>query len=197
VIKRRQAWQAGIQALYCIAVGSSTLSGEPGRLNDTGRVAHERVAPSDGVLVAADEGGATNFWPPSFDPKSGLFIVNGRMARHLLLQARARAYGWAGADYGLAAKGFLRAVDYRTRKIVWEHPYPRGSSSANVLTAGIGLTITGDSTGNLLALRASDGTSLWHENIVSMSSAPVSYELYVKRYMLVSGGNALDAYVLP
>ncbi len=26
----------------------------------------------DGALVAPDESGATNFWPPSFDPKTGL-----------------------------------------------------------------------------------------------------------------------------
>ena len=60
-----------------------------------------------------------------------------------------------------------------------------------------GLAITGDSTGNLLALRASDGTSLWHENIGRMSSAPVTYELDGKQYLLVSGGNTLYAYALP
>ena len=80
-------------------------------------------------------------------------------------------------------------------KIVWEHPYPRGSSSAGVFTTDTGLTITGDSTGNLLALP--DGTSLWHENIGRMSSAPVTYELDGKQYLLVSGGNTLYAYALP
>ena len=66
-----------------------------------------------------------------------------------------------------------------------------------MLTTGTDLAITGDSTGNLLALRASDGTSLWHENIGRMSSAPVTYELDGKQYLLVSGGNTLYAYVLP
>ena len=152
----------------------------------------------DGVLVAPDEGGATNFWPPSFDPKSGLFIVNAKDGYGIyFFKPEHGAYGWAGADYGLAGKGFLRAVDYRTGKIVWEHPYPRGSSSAGVLTTETDLAITGDSTGNLLALRASDGTSLWHENIGRMSSAPVTYELDGKQYLLVSGGNTLYAYALP
>ena len=32
----------------------------------------------DGVLIAPDEGGATNFWPPSFDSKTGLLIVNAK-----------------------------------------------------------------------------------------------------------------------
>ena len=152
----------------------------------------------DGVLVAPDEGGATNFWPPSFDPKSGLFIVNAKDGYGIyFFKPEHGAYGWAGADYGLAGKGFLRAVDYRTGKIVWEHPYPRGSSSAGVLTTETGLAITGDSTGNLLALRTSDGTSLWHENIGRMGSAPVTYELDGKQYLLVSGGNTLYAYALP
>ena len=110
----------------------------------------------DGRLIAPDEGGMTNFRSPSFDPKSGLFIVSARESYSLYFAKPADgAYGWAGADYGLAGKGFLRAVDYRTGKIVWEHPYPRGSSSAGVLTTDTGLAITGDSTGNLLALRAS------------------------------------------
>jgi alcohol dehydrogenase (cytochrome c) len=152
----------------------------------------------DGVLVAPDEGGATNFWPPSFDPKSGLFLVNAKDGYGIyFFKPEHGAYGWAGADYGLAGKGFLRAIDYRTGKIVWEHPYPRGSSSAGVLTTETGLAITGDSTGNLLALRAADGTSLWHETIGRMSSPPVTYELDGKQYLLVSGGNTLYAYALP
>ena len=78
----------------------------------------------DGVLVAPDEGGATNFWPPSFDPKTGLFIVNAKDGYGIyFFKPEHGAYGWAGADYGLAGKGFLRAIDYRTGKIVWEHPY--------------------------------------------------------------------------
>ena len=79
---------------------------------------------SDGVLIAPDEGGATNFWPPSFDPKTGLFIVNAKDGYGIyFFKPEHGAYGWAGADYGLAGKGFLRAIDYKTGKIVWEHPY--------------------------------------------------------------------------
>ena len=95
------------------------------------------------------------------------------------------------------AKGFLRAIDYQTGKIVWEHPYPRGSSSAGVLTTDTGLTITGDGTGNLLALRSSDGNVVWHENIGRMGGAPATFELDGKQYLLVTGGNSLFAYALP
>jgi alcohol dehydrogenase (cytochrome c) len=68
----------------------------------------------DGVLIAPDEGGATNFWPPSFDPKLGLLIVNAKDGYGIYYyKPEHGAYGWAGADYGLAGKGFLRAIDYK------------------------------------------------------------------------------------
>jgi alcohol dehydrogenase (cytochrome c) len=151
----------------------------------------------DGVLVAPDEGGATNFWPPSFDPKTGLLIVNAKDAYGIYFyKSEHGAYGWAGADYGLAGRGFLRAVDYQTGKIAWEHPYGTGSSSAGVLTTQTDLAITGDSGGNLLAIRTSDGTVLWHESIGRMSGAPVTYELDDKQFLLVTGGNTLYLYAL-
>src|SRR3954466_689189 len=111
----------------------------------------------DGVLIAPDEGGATNFWPPSFDPKLGLLIVNAKDGYGIYFyKPEHGSYGWAGADYGLAGRGFLRALDYKTGKMVWEHPYGKGSSSAGVLTTDTGLAFTGDTAGNLLAVRTSD-----------------------------------------
>jgi alcohol dehydrogenase (cytochrome c) len=151
----------------------------------------------DGVLVSPDESGATNFYPPSFDPQTGFLIVNAKDAYGIYFYKNEHgAYGWAGADYGLASRGFLRAIDFKTGKIAWEHPYPRGGSSAGVLTTQTGLAITGDGADNVMAFRTSDGTALWHENIGKVSGAPVTYELDGKQYLLVSGGNTLFAYSL-
>ena len=100
---------------------------------------------------APDEGGATNFWPPSFDPKTGLFLVNAKDGATVSTSFKPEhgTYGWAGADYGVAGKGALRAIDYQTGKIVWDHSYGRGSSSAGVLTTQTGVAITGDGAGEL------------------------------------------------
>jgi alcohol dehydrogenase (cytochrome c) len=152
----------------------------------------------DGVLVAPDEGGGTNFWPPSFDPKTGLFLVNAKDGYGIyFFKPEHGAYGWAGADYGLASRGFLRAIDYRTGKIVWEHAYARGSSSAGILTTATDLTVTGDGATNVLALRTSDGSLLWHQNIGHVGGAPVTFEMGGKQYLLVTGGNTLRAFALP
>ncbi len=152
----------------------------------------------DGILVAPNESGATNFRTPSFDPKSGLFIVSAQDGYGIYFyQPEHGAYGWAGADYGVAGRAFLRAIDYKTGKIVWNHPIGDGAGSAGVLTTDTGLTFSGDVPGNLMAFRTSDGTTLWHQNIGRMGNAPITYELDGKQVLLVGGGGSLIAFTLP
>ena len=107
------------------------------------------------------------------------------------------AYGWAGADYGVWGQGVLRAIDYRTGKIVWNHDLGEGDASAGVLTTDSGLTFTGDSASNVIALRTSDGTTLWHSSIGRVGNSPVTYELDGRQYLVVGGGSALYAFALP
>ncbi len=152
----------------------------------------------DGVLIAPNEAGATNFRPPSFDPKTGLFIVSAQDAYGIyFFKPEHGSYGWAGADYNLAGKAFLRAIDYKTGKIAWEHPIGDNAGTAGVLTTATGLTISGDNSVNLIAMRSGDGTTLWHENIGRVQGAPITYLMDGKQYLLVSGGSSLYAYALP
>ncbi len=156
-------------------------------------------APSkDGVLVAPNESGATNFRPPSFDPQTGLFIVNAQDGYGIyFFKPEHGAYGWAGADYNLTGRSFIRAIDYKTGKVAWDHPIGDGAGTAGVMTTSTGLTISGDNPGNLIAFRTSDGATLWHENIGRMQNAPISYELDGKQYIVVGGGSSLYAFALP
>ena len=103
----------------------------------------------DGVLVAPNESGGTNFRSPSFDPSTGLFIVSAHDGYGIyFFKPEHGDYGWAGADYKVAGRGFLRAIDYKTGKIVWSHPIGDGPGTAGVLTTNTGLTFTGDVPGN-------------------------------------------------
>src|SRR4051812_10951595 len=152
----------------------------------------------DGVLIAPNEAGATNFRPPSFDPATGLLIVNAQDGYGIyFFKPEHGAYGWAGADYNLAGRSSLRAIDYRTGEIVWDHPIGENAGTAGVLSTATGLTISGDNSGNLLVLRTSDGSTLWHDDIGRMQGAPITYELDGTQYLVVSGGNSLYAYALP
>ena len=152
----------------------------------------------DGRLIAPDEGGATNYRSPSFDPLTGLFLVSARDAYGVYFsKPEDGEYGWAGADYGVFSKGMLEALDYQTGKIKWSHDLGPGGASAGVLTTDSGLTFTGDSAGNVLALRTTDGTTLWHSRIGHVGNAPITYELDGRQYVLVASGGTLYGWALP
>jgi alcohol dehydrogenase (cytochrome c) len=152
----------------------------------------------DGRLVAPDESGGTNYRSPSFDPQSGLLIVSAHDAYGIYFFKKEHgAYGWAGADYGAFGRSFLRAIDYRTGEIRWQHALGDGASGAGVLTTAAGVTFTGDTAGNVMALRTSDGTTLWHSGIGRVGNSPITYLLDGRQYMLAAAGTSLYAFALP
>lgn len=152
----------------------------------------------DGRIIAPDEGGVTNYRAPSFDPKTGLFIVDARPSWSIYFAKPADGtYGWAGADYDLWGRSAIEAIDYQTGKIRWSHETGR-YDGAGVMTTDSGLTITGDSNGNVLALDTSNGKTLWHAGTgSSMQSSPISYELDGRQYIMTSSGGVLFAWALP
>jgi len=153
----------------------------------------------DGRLVAPDEGGLTNYRSPSFDKKTGLFIVDAHPSYSIYFAKPADGnYGWAGADYDLWGKGVIEAIDYQTGKIRWSHEVGAGGSGAGVMTTDSGLTITGDGYGNVLALLTANGKTLWHSGTGSaMQSSPISYLLDGRQYIMTSSGSVLFAWSLP
>lgn len=153
----------------------------------------------DGRLIAPDEGGLTNFRAPSFDPTTGLFVVDARPSYGIYFAKPSDGnYGWAGADYGLWSKGVIEAIDYQTGKIRWSHDVGAGGSGAGVLTTDSGLTITGDSAGNMLILDTSTGKTVWHAGTGSpMRSSPICYELDGREYFVTSSGSDVFAWALP
>jgi alcohol dehydrogenase (cytochrome c) len=153
----------------------------------------------DGRLIAPDEGGLTNYRSPSFDQKTGLFLVSAHPSYSLYFNKPADGdYGWAGADYGLWGKGVLEAIDYQTGKIRWTHELGPGGSGAGVLTTDSGLAFTGDAHGNMLALNTSDGKTLWHAGLgAGIQNSPITYMLDGRQYVLTGSGGVLFAWALP
>ncbi len=153
----------------------------------------------DGRLIAPDEGGLTNYRSPSFDPKTGLFIVDAHPSYGVYFAKPADGtFGWAGADYGVWGKGVLEAIDYKTGKLCWTHELGPGGSGAGVLTTDSGLTFTGDASGNVLALDTSNGKTLWHAGAgAGMQSSPITYQLDERQYVVTSSGGVLFAWAVP
>ncbi len=153
----------------------------------------------DGRLIAPDEGGLTNYRSPSFDAKTGLFIVDAHPSYGIYFAKPADgSFGWAGADYGVWGKAVLDAIDYQTGKIRWSHELGPNGAGAGVLTTESGLIFTGDALGNVLALRTADGKTLWHAGAGSqMQSSPITYELDGRQYVVTSAGGVLFSWALP
>ena len=157
----------------------------------------EKEPKPDGVLVAPNEAGGTNYRSPSFDPETGLLLVSAQDGYGIYFYKPDHgAYGWAGADYNITGKGYLRAIDYRTGEIAWSHPIGDGAGAAGVLTTASGLAITGDIPGNLMVLRTSDGETLWHAPIGRVGDGPIAYMLDGRQYVVVGARSSLYAFAL-
>ncbi|MGH9448393.1 MAG: PQQ-binding-like beta-propeller repeat protein, partial [Terriglobia bacterium] len=163
-------------------------------------VAKPDAAPRpDGALVEPSSDGSTNWMAPSFDPQTGLFYVNARRVFSVFyLTASGKAEGWAGTDKGLWGDSAIRAIDYRTGKIVWDHEIGRSEGAAGILTTAGHLLFTADNSGNMLALDPANGKTLWHVNLGGgMASGPETFELDGRQYLVVSARNLLFAFALP
>ncbi len=163
-------------------------------------VAKPAAAPSsDGALVEPGSDGSTNWMAPSFDPQTGLFYVNARRIFSIFYKtATGKAEGWGGRDRNLWANSTLRALDYRTGKVMWNHEIGEGQSIAGILTTAGHLLFSADNSSNLLALDPATGKTLWHLNVGGrMQASPMTYQVDGRQYLIVPVQGVLYAFALP
>jgi alcohol dehydrogenase (cytochrome c) len=153
----------------------------------------------DGTLVSPGSDGATNWLAPSFNPEAQLFYVSARRLWSIFyMTAEGKPEGWAGRDRNLWANSVLVALDYKTSAIRWQHEIGKGEGSTGMLSTAGDLLFTADNSENLLALDPKSGRTIWHVNLgAGMSSAPSTFELDGRQYLLVPVGGDLMAWVLP
>jgi alcohol dehydrogenase (cytochrome c) len=153
----------------------------------------------DGALVAPGSDGATNWMAPSFDPQTSLFYVTARRIYSIFYRtADGKAEGWGGRDRNLYMDTTLRALDYKTGKVVWNHELGRGEGVAGILTTAGKLLFTADTSGNLLALDPATGKTLWHLNVGdTVVASLMTYEIDGKQYLIVPVHDTMYAFALP
>jgi alcohol dehydrogenase (cytochrome c) len=153
----------------------------------------------DGALVSPNQGGATNWPPPSFSPATGLFYVSAARAFsvYYIYDTSENPQGWGGTDRGGYSENMVQAIDYRDGRIRWTHKW-EGSGLSGLLSTAGNLLFSGDgSSGNFVALRATTGDPLWHANLGSaVSNGPITYELDGTQYVIVGAGDTLWAFVM-
>ncbi len=158
-----------------------------------------------GALVVPTSDGATNFPAPSFSPATGLLYVNtveGYSVYHLEDPAM-KPVGFAhSSEYSFAAaRSALKAIDYRTGEIKWQHEYPgdgfRFGSFPGVLSTAGRVVFAGDDATNLVAYDAATGKILWHANLGAVvANSPTTYMVDGKQYVLAAAGDMFWAFWL-
>ena len=149
-----------------------------------------------GTLVTPDASGGTNWFPPSFDPQTGLFYVNANQSYSVfyLYDGSANPQGWSGNQRGGYNVSSLEALDYKTGKIQWSHRWEGGSNSGLLTTAG-NLIFSGAPGQSIEALNAMTGEPLWHARLANgVSNSPTTWELDGVQYLIVGSVDTLYAF---
>lgn len=178
-------------------------------IDSSGRPIIERnIAPTlGGNEVAPPQDGATNWWPPSFSPRTSLFYVTAHDASELFFtadlprviddSARTRV-GRAIArrmDFKSVVSS-IRALDAATGEIRWEHRLPQRSTPGVLATAG-GLVFAGSTAGDFWALDDATGRVLWQGKVDGwIHSAPITYRVGGRQLVTVASSKGLFTFAL-
>jgi alcohol dehydrogenase (cytochrome c) len=169
-------------------------------LDDAGKpVLAPGAEPSEeGTKVYPNVPGATNWWSPSYNPKTDQFFVSVREEGGIYYKGEAEykagAFFNGGGSRGIPGEepwGAIRALAPDSGEVKWEfrlHSPPQ----AGVLSTASGLVFGGTNEGEVFALDAATGKSLWKFQTGAMiQSNPISYLSGGKQHVAVAGGNAI------
>ena len=180
--------------------------------------------PMGGIVVEPGTQGGTNWYPPSYSPRTGLFYVptwensGGRSAKY----RRGRVEGGPAlhraprrrpatcrrrrprsrrvpAPFRKEEEGYgaIRALDPKTGEKKWDFKMVNYTESGVLSTAG-DLVFGGGMEGNFVALDARTGELLWHVNLGGPNaSGPISYAVDGKQYIVGTGQGSMFVFALP
>jgi alcohol dehydrogenase (cytochrome c) len=154
-------------------------------------------------------GGATNWWPPSYDTGRRLMYVPSIDAASIYFTSEARPEKgkeqFLGSTSVFAANQLaaasVKAIEAHTGKVRWEALLQRGPdpprSVGGVLSTAGGVVFVGH-TDEFLALDSDTGRILWRIRVGGRINAPpVAYAVGRTQYIALMAGNALFAFSLP
>src|SRR5437660_2615891 len=154
-----------------------------------------------GSLVSPNSDGTINWEPPAFSPDTGLFYTAEGNAYSIFYLTDVDPRGSMGLggkeEVGVGSSGtFLTAIDYKTGKVAWRHPYYGNGGGGGLLTTAGKLLFAGDGAGNFLAHDAATGKPLWNTRIGGITNAPQTYMLDGRQYVIAATGDTIWSFVL-
>jgi alcohol dehydrogenase (cytochrome c) len=166
--------------------------------------------------------GGTNWYSPSYSPRTGLFYLSTWQDYGLIFKPREMEYkagqnfggGGVASPYdnvpmppflkgspinnfvGKTGYGALVAIDPATGQKKWSHQSVDVTTSG-ILTTATDVLFTGGREGTFMAMDAADGTVLWKAALGGqIVMGPITFEVDGKQYVAASAGNLLSAFAL-
>ena len=182
-----------------------------------------RPKPMGGIFVYPGTQGGTNWYPPSYSPRTGLFYLSvwdnyGSHSNKFPAGEWKEGQRYTGATAppgyvpppGARGRGVpvpfrkeeegygaVRALDPRTGEKKWDFKMANYTESG-VLSTGGDLVFSGGMEGNFYALDARTGEKLWHVYLGGPSaSGPISYAVNGKQYIVGTGAGTMFVFALP
>jgi alcohol dehydrogenase (cytochrome c) len=170
---------------------------------------------TEGTLIFPGNQGATNYYSPSYSPRTGLFYiptwentssiyfkspveyVEGRQYTgtfpRMTVSFRGNVQNQITEDEGYGA---VHAMDPKTGERKWEFKMADVTESG-ILTTASDVLFVGGREGNFFALNARTGSMLWKAALGgNIASGPISYSVNGRQYIAVAAGNSLFAFAL-
>ena len=159
----------------------------------------------EGTVVSPAITGGSNWWSPTYSPRTGLVYVMAYDAetRYFIRPVEYRegqSYRAGGGESPEPLENYARAVralDPRTGGLRWEFPVDPRTTSGLLSTAG-DLVFGGTADGFFFALDAETGEELWHKNVGGrVHAAPMAFAVDGRQHVAIAAGNAIFAFALP
>jgi alcohol dehydrogenase (cytochrome c) len=159
-----------------------------------------------GVLIYPGNGGATNWWSPTYDPAANLVIVP-TIERGMIYypsdNKKTQVFSSNASYPSDAQQGLytsLRALDASTGEIVWEKRNAirdTDDATGSALSTDGGV-VFGSDQNTFFALVSKNGKYLWSfETGANIHAAPITYEAKQQQIVAVMAGKSLMAFGLP
>ncbi len=176
-----------------------------------------KVPTKEGTIIFPGVQGGTNWYSPSYSPRTGLFYVScWDDYSTVFVKERANfreGKGFPGGDALPAGPGLwtprvenhfreedgygaVRAIDPLTGERKWEFKMPNVTESG-ILTTASDVLFGGGREGYFFALDARTGAVLWRAALGGVViSGPMSYAVAGRQYVAVAAGSALFSFAL-
>jgi alcohol dehydrogenase (cytochrome c) len=187
-------------------------------IDQQGRPKRVLNATVEGTLVYPNNQGATNWYSPSYSPRTGLFYIpswmdtystytkgdvqykegNQYTGRFPTMTVPALRTGPGAVNQRTPQEGWgaIQAFDPKSGELKWQFKMADVTDSG-VLTTATDLLFAGGREGYFFALDARTGAQLWRGSVGGqVSAAPMSYAVNGRQYVAISAGSALFVYAL-